>query len=136
MAKTIVVPIDMSHLEKADVMIQSAKQLAGDDGTIVLVNIVEEIPAHLSAELPGGVVAKAKSDAHAKLEELASTIGIKTETEVRNGHAQTGILTIAEDKNADVIVIASHKPGLADYFLGSTASRVVRHANCSVFVLR
>jgi universal stress protein F len=33
-------------------------------------------------------------------------------------------------------VIASHRPGIQDYFLGSTASRVVRHANCTVHVMR
>ena len=35
-----------------------------------------------------------------------------------------------------MIVIASHDPGLADYLLGSTAGRVVRHAHCSVLVVR
>jgi len=28
------------------------------------------------------------------------------------------------------------KPGLANYFIGSSAERVVRHAGCSVFVIR
>ena len=37
---------------------------------------------------------------------------------------------------ADCIVIGSHKPGLIDYLLGSTAARVVRHAPCAVHVLR
>ena len=40
------------------------------------------------------------------------------------------------ETNADLIVINSHKPGVEDYFLGSTASRVVRRAPCSVLVLR
>ena len=42
----------------------------------------------------------------------------------------------AEDDKVDLIIIASHKPGLQDYFLGSTAARVVRHASCSVLVVR
>jgi len=36
----------------------------------------------------------------------------------------------------DLIVIASHRPGLKDYFLGSTAGRVVRHSPCAVHVIR
>ena len=42
----------------------------------------------------------------------------------------------AKEKNADMIIIASHRPGLQDYFLGSTAAKVVRHATCSVLVVR
>jgi len=36
----------------------------------------------------------------------------------------------------DLIIVGSHKPGLQDYLLGSTAARVVRHAMCSVLVGR
>ncbi|MEP4424264.1 MAG: universal stress protein, partial [Nitratireductor sp.] len=50
--------------------------------------------------------------------------------------AASGILAVAKEKQADVIVIASHKPGLQDYLIGSTAARVVRHAACSVHVMR
>ena len=39
-------------------------------------------------------------------------------------------------QQADLIIIASHKPGFQDYFLGSTAAKVVRHAPCSVLVVR
>ncbi len=34
------------------------------------------------------------------------------------------------------IIVASHKPNVGDYLLGTTAARVVRHATCSVFVVR
>ena len=52
------------------------------------------------------------------------------------GHAARTILDYAEQMKADCIVIASHDPGIQDYFLGSTAARVVRHAHCSVHVVR
>jgi len=55
---------------------------------------------------------------------------------VRTGHSYNTILEVAKEKNADLIIIASHRPGLQDYFLGSTAAKVVRHANCSVLVVR
>ncbi|MDH3475684.1 MAG: universal stress protein [Rhodospirillales bacterium] len=37
---------------------------------------------------------------------------------------------------ADLIITGSHKPNVSDYLLGSNAARVVRHASCSVFVVR
>jgi len=43
---------------------------------------------------------------------------------------------VAQEKGVDLIIIASHRPGLQDYFLGSTAAKVVRHAKCSVLVIR
>ena len=39
-------------------------------------------------------------------------------------------------QGVDLIIVASHRPGLQDYFLGSTAAKVVRHAKCSVLVIR
>ncbi len=59
-------------------------------------------------------------------------------------HAEAGqaminvakMLAAAEERNADLIVIASHRPGLQQFLLGSTASRVVRHATCTVLVKR
>ena len=52
------------------------------------------------------------------------------------GHSGRSIVDVAKDIHADCIVIGSHKPGLIDYLLGSTAARVVRHAPCAVHVLR
>ena len=55
---------------------------------------------------------------------------------VRQGAPATQILEAAEEIGADMIVIRSHDPGMSNYFLGSVAGRVVRHAHCSVLVVR
>ena len=55
---------------------------------------------------------------------------------LREGNPANEILALAEESGADCIVIASHRPGFGDYLIGSTAARVVRHAPCSVMVLR
>jgi nucleotide-binding universal stress UspA family protein len=52
------------------------------------------------------------------------------------GHSGRSIIDFAAANKADCIVIGSHKPGLIDYLLGSTAARVVRHAPRAVHVLR
>ena len=42
----------------------------------------------------------------------------------------------AEERGCDLIVMNSHRPDLRDYLIGSNASQVVRHASCSVLVVR
>jgi nucleotide-binding universal stress UspA family protein len=46
------------------------------------------------------------------------------------------ILGVAEEADADLIVVGSHRPAMKDYLLGTNAARVVRHARCSVLVAR
>lgn len=56
--------------------------------------------------------------------------------EIVKGHTYRTIIDYAGSNDVDYIVIGSHKPGLSDYLLGSTAARVVRHAPCAVHVIR
>ncbi len=136
MYNSILVPIDLSELDKGKMEIDLARKLAGKDARICLLNVVVDIPAYLSANLPQGVVNTAKRDARETLEALIRAAGIKAEAAVRSGKPGPGILAAADECDADLIIIGSHKPGLQDYFLGSTAARVVRHAQCTVLVLR
>ena len=46
------------------------------------------------------------------------------------------ILRIADEVRADLIVVGSHRLEMKDYFLGTNASRVARHAGCSVLIAR
>ena len=66
MYKTIIVPIDISHLERAETMINSARQL-GADAHLILANAVETIPSHIQAEIPSNLVEENKARAKAKL---------------------------------------------------------------------
>ena len=54
----------------------------------------------------------------------------------QSGALGLAIIDYANDHDIDCIVIGSHKPGLRDFLLGSTAARVTRHAPCAVHVLR
>jgi nucleotide-binding universal stress UspA family protein len=93
---------------------------------------------YIAAQIPAGFHKKALSDAAAELDEMASDHGVAEIAEIvmREGHPSTKILEFANETSADMIVIASHDPGLVDYLLGSVAARVVRHAHCSVLVTR
>ena len=55
---------------------------------------------------------------------------------VRFGSVYNEVLDEAEKTGADLVVVGSHRPTMATYLLGSNASTIVRHAKCSVLVVR
>ena len=132
----ILVPIDLSHKHSGVKATKIAKKLINDGGEIILINVLEDVPTHIEAELPKDLRENTKKEALLQLTRIAKENGIGSNVQIRAGHAASSILEVAESYNADLIIVASHRPGLADYFLGSTAARVVRHAQCSVLVDR
>lgn len=136
MYKTILVPIDMSHVVEGKASINLAAQHAADGAIIILLNVIEEIPTWAAAQLPANIIEDSFEATKTEMKAIANASSMKTEVEVRSGHSYNTILDVAKEKNVDLIIIASHSPGLQDYFLGSTAAKVVRHAKCSVLVVR
>ena len=136
MYKTILIPIDMAQSEKADEMIAVAKKLSNSDTKLVLLNVVYSIPAYAPVDVTSDYFEIAKTEAKAGLSKIAGKTDISTEVEIHVGDAHHVILESAKEKKADLIIVGSHRPGFSDYLLGSTAARVVRHAQCPVFVLR
>jgi len=61
---------------------------------------------------------------------------VKTQSIVGNGNPYESILDVAETTGVDLIIVSAHRAELKDYLLGPNAARVVRHANCSVLVVR
>jgi nucleotide-binding universal stress UspA family protein len=78
------------------------------------------------------------NNAAARLDMLAREFPseIAIELRVASGSVARAILDIAAEIDADLIVLASHRPAMKDWHIGANASRVVRHAPCSVFVVR
>jgi len=136
MYKTILVPIDMSHVVEGKANINLAAQHAADGAKIILLNVVEEIPTWAVAQLPADIIKDSFEAVRTEMKAIANASSMKMEVEVRAGHSYNTILDVAKEKNVDLIIIASHRPGFQDYFLGSTAAKVVRHASCSVIVVR
>lgn len=136
MYKSILVPIALDHSGRSRPAIEAARALLEPEGTITLLHVIEEIPTYASTYIPDSVFEQNRKEAETKLDLMASEIGVASKASVVWGHAASTILDYARDNAADCIVIASHRPGLQDYFLGSTASRVVRHATCAVHILR
>lgn len=118
-------------------LIEKARSMLNPGGKIVLIHVIDEIPQYAAARIPTEFMSNRQREAQAELEALAQGAGgDNISIVIRNGTPSAGILGTAEEVKADLIMIASHKPGFSDYFIGSTATRVVRHAQTSVMITR
>lgn len=122
MYNTIIVPTDFSNEEHTIQSLKKAETLS-DKGHIILLHVLEDVPHIVSTT-------------RTTLAEWLKKSGVKAEIEVRDGGSYHNIIESAKAHKADLILIDSHKPGLGDYLLGSTASKVVLHAPCAVLVDR
>jgi nucleotide-binding universal stress UspA family protein len=136
MYSSIIVAVDVSQIDRGATILAKAAGLVVPGGRITLVNVVEEVPGYLTIEIPDNLVETARADCDARLRALRDQAGVSAGIEIRNGPPAREILSAAEANHADLIIIASHKPDLSNYFIGATADRVVRHAKCSVLVDR
>ncbi len=136
MYKSILVPVDLSDIEKGKACVKIARQIGGADAKLHILNVVEEIPGYVAIELPAGLIENAVKNAEKALSEMAQAEGGPCDAQVRTGNTNRLIVEQASEVDADLIVIGSHRPGLQDYLLGSTAGWVVRHCNRSILVVR
>lgn len=138
MYQTIIVPVALTgHGGVGRGLVEQAHKLLDTGGSIVLLHVMEELPSYVAATIPREQLAGRRKEVMRRLESLAAPARKdKVEIDVRSGNAPSNILKSAEEHDADLIIIGSHTPGFSDYFIGSTAARVVRHAQCSVLVVR
>jgi len=136
MFKKILIPIDPHNLENAGFSIKLAKKLITKNGTISVLSIIENVPEYIIAELPGRFIDEAKNNAKAIIQKFIAEHKLDADIVIDSGNPAVLINQAAEDDNFDLIIIASHKPNMMNYLLGSTADRVVRRAKCPVFVTR
>ena len=134
MYETILVPVDLSHAEVGSKALAIARRMGGPEARIVALYVAADVPKFIANQIPEGVREEHMATARSELSSRADEVG--AECEIRAGHAATVILEYAEKIGADLIIVASHRPGVQDYLLGSTAARVVRHADCTVLVER
>ncbi|MBU2992418.1 universal stress protein [Octadecabacter sp. 1_MG-2023] len=134
MYKNILVPImldDGGH----EASFELTRTLADEGAKVTIIHVVEDIPDFVTAEIRQDVLDKSYETAKEKLGKAAAELPGASAV-LLHGHAARTIDTYAKEHSIDCIVIASHKLGFTDIFIGSTASRVVRHAPCSVHVIR
>lgn len=135
MYKKILVPVSFDDDRNVAAAVEVAKLLSDADGTVVMLHVMEQIPSYAVSYIPEGFNENAKQAITVSLSDLAKDVP-NAVCAVIEGHSGRTILDWAGENSVDCIVIASHRPGMQDYFLGSTAAQVVRHANCAVHVVR
>ena len=135
MYSNILVPIAFDDSGKAHPAIDVARTLAAPGAKITFLHVMERVPPYAVSYLPSDYLALTRDSIQADLDKLAAEVS-NGEGVVITGHSGRSILDWAEDNPVDLIVIASHRPGMQDLLLGSTAAKVVRHAQCAVHVIR
>jgi len=134
MYKNILVPMALDH-GVGENSVEIARRLLAEGGQITALHVYEAPQGSVGAYIDAGVVQSAFERAKSRLEErVASMPGVKAM--IVKGHSGRTIIDTATELRSDCIVMGSHNPGLMDYFLGSTAARVVQHAPCAVHVAR
>lgn len=130
----ILVPMALDHGLSPQTL-GIARALLSPGGEIVALHVYEAPQGSVSAYLDAEAVQSGFNAARARLD--AKLDGLSDVTPVMlKGHIARSIIDHAAETGVDCIVIGSHRPGLRDYLLGSTAGRVVRHAGCAVNVQR
>lgn len=141
MFNKILLPIDLGEESSIEKPLAVAERLARDYDAEL--HVMTVIPTY-SLPVVGSYFPKTfeREAMDATKEALKSLLQDRAEDPSRiKGHVAHGTIyaeinRVAEVLGCDVIVMASHRPDLKDYLLGPNAARVVRHAGCSVFVVR
>jgi nucleotide-binding universal stress UspA family protein len=140
MFRTILVPVDIDDVETSRPALDRALALAEwSGGTIRLIYVRSLVPVSYMEFVPPDFDKAQEENAARRLEALAKELQLPKErvsSTVTLGGVYHDVLQEAERIGADLIVVGSHRPTMATYLLGSNAASIVRHAKCSVLVVR
>ena len=148
MTSSILAPIDLADLGTSEAVIAAAiEQAVSSQAKLTVMAVVPDFVTGLDYRYAirgetGSVdydVREIVTEALARLNEVVSARapdGMAVDTIIRHGTVYEQILQVAEELGVDQIVIGAHRPQLSDYLLGPNTARVVRHARCSVNVVR
>ncbi len=140
MFKSILVPIDLADIEIARAALDQAVELAtASGGNLRLITVRSLLPVTYMEYVPADFDSTSRAEAETELKALAGGLALprdRVSVTVRIGSIYGEVLDEAKQCHADLIVVGSHRPSMASYLLGSNAKTIVRHAVCSVLVVR
>lgn len=136
----ILVGLDASP-RAAGVLEVAAKLAQGLGAKLVLfrgVGIPIEVPAEAYSLSPDNLEEALEKAAIGSLATLAAQMppGLVEKIRVAVGTPWQSVCHVAQEENVDLIVVGSHGYGGLDRVIGTTASRIVNHADRSVLVVR
>lgn len=143
MMDTILCSVDINRPDEQHNLLEVANELAlAHDAQLDVISVMPDFGSTVvGAYFKDHDVTLARDTAGVKLKKLVvDVLGAERATKVRRiigvGNVYEEVLKTAKVNEADLIVIGAHRPDLKDFLLGPNAARVVRHANCSVYVVR
>lgn len=145
--KTIVVGYDGT--EAAEAALRRAAELAGAFGATVIVASVDagldpltELPPGAFGLAPYVVVPPVPDDRepwlphHEEVEALLGERGVAHETVTLLGRPSDELVQLADERNADLLVVGTHEPGFFERLVaGSVSGQVARRAHCDVLIV-
>lgn len=135
----IVTAIDLS--EESALVVERANSIATrNEAELHVVHVIEPLSLAYGGDIPmdfSGVQDQLQEQAEKQLAAFGERYAIPPERlHLMIGRPESQIHQIAEDINADLIVVGSHgRQGLA-LILGSTANGVLHGAHCDVLAVR
>lgn len=135
MYNNILVPVSFDSERDSKGAMEIAQALSAEGAAVTLIHVMESIPGYAISYMPTEYVSESRKAVEKELAEQGSHLP-NAKAVVIEGHSGRTIVDWANENEIDCIVIASHRPGMQDLLLGSTAANVVRHAKCAVHVLR
>ena len=136
----IILAVDLAdptaHPKGLDQALELTTQSGGD---LRLVNVQPLLPATFMGYVPADFDEEQEKRAKEALDAMAAKLTLpkdRVTTAALGGGVYHELLRDATEWGADRIVVGSHRPGMSDYLLGSNAKTIVRHAQCSVLVVR
>lgn len=140
MYRNILVPIDLSEPSSWQKALPVAIEMSRTFGAqIHVMTVVRDLDAIWRSQYSLSIYESMISEAETR---LASTIAdsipqdLAVKRSVGHGSIYAEVLRTARESGADLIIMASHRPQMKDFLIGANAARVVRHARCSVLVVR
>ena len=140
MYKAIMLPIDLSHESSWKKAVPVAVKLAETFGAkLHVITVVQDIRDAMVAQyFPDDYETTMARQAAEKLTALVERelAGVEVTEHVAAGQVYREIVRAAEQNGCDLIVMASHRPELADLLIGPNADHVARHTAASVMIVR
>jgi universal stress protein F len=136
----ILLPIDLAEPVMTERAMNHAQALAkAFDSTLRLLSVQSLVPVSFLDYVPEDFDINVRKGLERELADIGARLDLAKErvsSVVLFGPVHHTVLAEAEAWGADLIVLCSHRPGMERFLIGSTASAIVRHAKCSVWVVR
>jgi nucleotide-binding universal stress UspA family protein len=142
--RRILHPSDFSRASSA-AFTKAVEMAKTNRAELLVVHVVAPVvpmvgDGYVSPKIYEEIEATARSQAQAQIGRLvakARKAGVRVKSLLMEGVPHEQITRAARSKRADLIVIGTHgRTGLAKFFLGSVAGRVVSIASCPVLTVR